>query len=371
MSSAPFTVTLYDKAFTRIGWVNDFLDIRATPRHNALGTAEFTVRSSHRYAGALLTPGTRVVIGYQGSFLMSGPVRGASGNMATGALTFRIEDDFRLLSRILGWPVPGSAIGSQSGSEYYTVTDNAETVVKTIVGANATRLSLPLTVATDLGRGDVVTVAVRMHPIADRLLPVIDTAGIGVTVRQVGAGLVLDCYAPTTYPRTLTAASGVVRDWEYSATAHKATRAVVGGGGDGTAREFRAITGTALESATGDVVEVFVDARDTNDNTVLDQRAQDAITEGAPTSGISVTLAESKHFRYGVAASVGDILTISPGPGLDVTEVMREATLSWNASEGLRVRPAVGDPNATNPINTITKSIAALARGFRNQNARS
>jgi hypothetical protein len=366
-----FKVTLYTKAFDRIGWVGDVLSLRATIRHNALSLFDFTVRSSHKYADALLTPGTRVVVEYEGAHLISGPVRQWAGDMASGSLTFTVEDDFRLLSRILGWPVPGSAIASQSGAAYHTVTDNAETVVKTFVGDNATRLALPVTVATDLGRGDVIKVKVRMHPLADRLFPKVDKAGIGVTVRQSGAGLVVDCYEPATYPRTLTVASGIVRDWSIASVGPKSTRAIVGGGGEGTAREFRRVIDSTLEAAWGDKVEVFVDARDTTDDDELDQRAQDAIDEGVPTRGLSVTLAETTNFKYGAAFNVGDIVTIEVVPGLTVTDVLREVVLTWDTTDGLRVRPAVGDPNGTDPINVITKKVAALARGLRNQNARS
>lgn len=371
MVSSPFKITLYTKTFGRIGWVGDALSIRAVIRHNALSVFDFTVRSTHRYAEALVTPGTRVVVQYNGAHLISGPVRRWSGSMSSGSLSFTVEDDFRLLHRILGWPVPGSAITAQSAAEYHTVTDNAETVVKTLVGANATRLGLPVTVATDLGRGDVCTVSVRMHPLADRLFPIVDAAGVGVTVRQVGTGLVLDCYAPTTYPRTLTAASGVIRDWSIVSAGPNVTRTAIGGGGEATARKFRAVTNAPLESEWGDRIEEFVDARDTSDNAVMDQRGQDAITEGAPTRGLSVTLAESKHFRYGGAFQVGDIVPLEVGPGLTVTDVIREVVMTEDPEDGVRVSPSAGDPNLTSPIRLVTNNIAALARGIRNQNARS
>jgi hypothetical protein len=374
--TSPFRITVYTGGFGRVGWIGDPLVVRATPRHNAIGTCEITLPMSHRRVTDLVANGARVVVEYDGEHLISGRVAAYRGDRS-GRFVATIQDDFRLLHSVLGWPVPGSAITSQTAAAYHIVSGPAETVVKTFVQANAvTRLGLPVTVAADGARGDSIRVKMRMHPLADRLFPAVDKAGIGVTVRQVGSGLVVDCYEPTTYPRTLKASAAVVRDWTITASAPKVTRAALGADGDGTARTFRASVDTAREAAYDDVIETFVDARDLDHTdggftTEAGERMTDALNEGAPLRGVSLTLAETPHFRYGTAVHVGDIVPVEVSPGLVVTEVLREAVLEYTARDGLRVSPAVGDTSSGNPIRTTTSAIAALARGLRNQNARS
>lgn len=260
---SPFEVEVHDGAFARRGWIGDPVRLTVTPRHNARGSVVLTVDNDHRRLPELSAPGARLVIRYDGQVLLTGRVRLRTGRGPgiSGQTTFTVEDDLRLLWRVLGWPVPTAGLSAQT-SGYDTRTGPAETVVKAFVQANAvTRLGLPVTVAPDLARGGNITVSTRMHPLADRLFPMVDVAGIGVTVRQNGPGLLLDCYTPAASPRTLTEQSGVVQDWSYSLTDPQATRVIVGGQGEGTARSFTSSVDAAREAEWADVLEVFRDRK--------------------------------------------------------------------------------------------------------------
>jgi hypothetical protein len=188
---SPFRIELWSKAFVSLGLLGDPQSVTVYPRHNQQPTAQLTVRTDHHRAPALLTEGCRVTIGYHGQQILSGVVDsiGGTGDPA-GVLTVQVRDDWALLSDLLGWPVPTAAISAQNTAEYDTKTAVAETVVKWFAGRAITRLGLPVTVATDLGRGSTITVQMRMHQLADQLLPLIDQAGIGVTVKQSGSGFV-------------------------------------------------------------------------------------------------------------------------------------------------------------------------------------
>lgn len=369
---APFTITVYDKAFVRRGTIGDPISVVATPRHNQQSTAAITLDSDHHRLTDLTAPGARVVLHYQGGFLMSGAVRlrQGEGPAAQGTVTVQLIDDWRLLTRILGWPAPTAGIAAQNTAEYDVRTGPAESVVKAYVAANAiTRLGLPVTVAPDQGRGATITVQMRMHPLADRLLPVVDQAGVGITVRQSGAVLEVDCYESADFPRTLSEASGIVTEWSWSLANPEATRVVIGGDGEGTARTFRALVDTARETEWGDVIEVFRDARNANSPAEMDATGTEVLTEGSPTSGLSVRLAETSTFRYGQAIKVGDRVRIEVGPGVIVEDVLREATISWTRDSGLSVTPLVGE-RSDDPNRTLARSIARLARGIRNLNTR-
>lgn len=370
--TADLLVTVCNKAFGRVGILGDPISVEVSLRHNLQPTATVEIASDHRLIPALLAPGSRIVIDFDGSQVFSGPVQVRSGSGEIGGtVTVTAHDDWRLLSRVLGWPNPTGSIATQGAATSYDLkTGPAETVVKWFATRAITRLGLPVTVAPDLGRGASVTVAMRMHPLADRLLPVIDAAGVGVTVRQVGAGLRLDCYAPVVSPRPLTPSSGEVVAWSWEQAAPTVTRTVVGGQGEGTAREFRARTSTATEAEWGDVCERFVDARDTSDVAELDARGDLAITEGAMTSGLSLELSETDTFKYGRSVRVGDLVTAQLIPGAPpVVDVLREATLKWTLADGFTASPIVGD-RSSDPNRTLARTIAALATGLRNIGAR-
>jgi hypothetical protein len=367
--TSPLTITIYDKAFIRRGWIGDPEAVEVHPRHNVQPTATITVAADHVYAPALLADGARATITYAGQQLMSGPLRAKAGTSGPDStLTVTVEDDWRLLSRVLGWPNPTGAITAQGvATAYDTKTGPAETVAKWFIGRAATRLGLPVTIAPDLGRGGTISVQMRMTPLADKLLPLIDQAGIGITVRQVGAGLVVDAYEPSWYPRDLTAASNVVQEWEWDTKGPSVTRTVIGGQGEGTAREFRVLTDTTLETAWGDKIEVFTDARDTAVTTEQDAAGAQALADGAPTAGLKLTFAETASFKYGTSVRVGDLVTTVLVPGAPpITDVLREAVLSWTVADGFSATPVVGD-RSDDPNRTFARAISALAKAIRNQ----
>lgn len=362
-------MTVFDKAFARLGTVGAPQALTVVPRHNQQPTAQLVVPATNPRLADLMAPGARVVIDYLGNHLLSGPVRSmtSDGPTPTATFTFQIVDDWWLFSRMLAWPVPAAALTAQT-SEYDVRTGVAETVCKAIVNANKSRTAPTVTVATDLARGSSITVSNRFHPLADRLIPALDLAGIGVTVQQSGSGVLLDCYAVGTYPRTLTEKSGIVQDWAWSSDGPKATRVIVGGKGTDVSRVFRSRVSSSLETAYGYNIEMFKDATNATNNTDLDTEGDKFLAENVPTAGLSVTLAETSTFRYDptgtVGIRVGDTVTIETVPGVTVTDVLRECTLNWSVDQGLTVTPVVG--NRQNDVTkTLVSAVSSLARGFR------
>lgn len=366
---SPFVISLYDKGFTRQGWLGDPEALAATVKHNGGGTAELTVGGRNAKLPLLMERGARVGIEYNGEHLLGGPIRARAGKGPglDGSLTFTVQDDYRLLTRVLGWPVPAAALTAQSSSEYHVLAGPAETVLKDAVQANAvTRLGQPVTIAADLARGADITVSLRFHPLADLLIPAIDTAGIGVTVRQSGAGLLIDCYEPQVHPRELTEAGGTITGWSWTQAEAEATNVVVGGQGEGTARTFAGYTDEVLAGELGERIEVFRDARDTSSADVLGQRAAETFVETAVKSGLSVSLAETGVFRYGGVGGVhvGDKVRLIVGDGLAIEDTLRTVTVAWTRENGLVVTPAIGEMT-DNTDQAFAKALAAVAAGVR------
>lgn len=367
----PFEITLYDKDFQRVGWVNDPVSLTVTARHNAIGSTDVTIPSSHRRLPLLAADGARVIITYHGEVIMTGYVYALNGAGPTteGSTTFTVQDDLWLLWRMLGWPVPGADIFSQ-GVKKDTRTGPAETVAKGFVSANKAHLTDTITVAADLGRGSSITVESRMAVLGDILIDPVDKAGIGLTVRQSGTGLLVDAYAPRVYPHTLSEAAGTVLAWTWSRAIPSSTRVIIGGPNTDTSREFRTLASAAQETALGYSIETFVDAQSAENYVHMDEEGQKALDAAGPTSGFTLELSESQAFHYGGAGGVrvGDQVTVDIG-GTAFTDILREAAFSWTREEGLAITPTVGD-RSDDPDKTVAKKLAALSRGIRDLRTR-
>lgn len=378
MSSVrPIYISVYDKGFVRRATISMPKFATIVMRHNDVGTATIGVLASDPALARCIEDGARLVIRDENrQHLMSGPIvrwRG-TGPSKRALFELDVEDDFRILKDVLGWVQPSEPITNQGiAGTNWTMTGPAETVLKAAVTANAVnRLGLPLTVAPNQGRGSTIKASLRFHPLYDRLFPVvdgagIDAAGIGVTVRQDGAGLRLDCYTPSTYPRKLTESAGIITEWSVNRHAPTATRVVVGGQGEAQVRVFRHIERVPTETAWGIKVERFRDARDVEDNLVLYERGEQTLDEGAAKSGIAVTLSQTPNFRYGSAVKVGDVVTLRVGPGIELTETLKEATLSWTRDDGWKATPRVGEKQ-DDPTSALSKAVRSIARYLSSQN---
>lgn len=364
----PFTIEIYDKNFTFQCFVGDPDSVTATARHNQKPTAAIAVASDHHRLEAMTADGARCVLRYYGEFLMSGTLnlRYGQGPGVNGTVTLYLDGDFRILDNVLAWVSPTSVLSGQGGSEYYVVGGNAESVVKDLVTKNAiNRLGLPVTCANNQNRGAVIPggIKARFQSLRDLLLPAVETAGLGITFSQSGSGIICDVYVPELFPRVLSEDGGMITDWKWSDANPSATRVVVGGQGDGTARVFRGVADTALESQYGDIIEAFRDARDADNNTLLDARGRETLEEGKAKFGFALTLAETESFRYGGnGVHVGDRVTVDLG-FTTRTDILREATISWTAAEGVGVTPLVGELQ-NNPDKALGSFLRSLRKGI-------
>lgn len=371
--------TIYDRTFTRRGFINDAELVEITPMHNDVGMAKITLPLDHPKAALLHgEEGMRAVFEQDGEHRLSGYLGAieAVGPTGEGKITFTFDDDYQELRDILGWPVPGVDIVQQYQAEYHTLTGPAETVVKTLVQANGvTRLGKPITIAPDQGRGQVVTVSMRFHPLYDKLVPVLDAAGIGVSIRQVGSGLLLDCYEPNTYPLDLTEEAGIVTNFKWTYRPAAATEVIVGGKGEGVEREFYREVHPTRAAELGRKIEVFRDARDANQETIQErgvvyaQRAAETFTETRALPGVSLALSETSNFRYGGDRfNIGDRVKVRLGAGLVIEDILRSVLIRQSVEDGLVTTPQVGEGKTVEQI--IAGGLKGLARGLRDLRSR-
>lgn len=371
MEESPFKITVYDKSFVRLGWVDAPTAQTWTLRHNQQPSGSVVTEEGSEASLLLAGEGNRCVVHYFDEQVFSGPIRparteGASGNRL---VTFQVQDDYRVLNNMLCWPTPGSAIDSQGVHDQRT--GNLETIFKAIAQANITRLGLPVTVSPSLGRGPTTTIQMRFQKLSEEVVPLLDTAGLGVRVYQSGAGLVLDVYEPDEWPINLSEDGGTLEGLTWTRTPPEATRVVVGGPGDDAARLFRVRVNSAAEALWGDKIEDFVDARDVKDDdanklALLDARGDEFLAQAAAKAGIALTLQEGEIFRYGgEGIHVGDRVPVEISPGNVITDVVRTAVLSLSEGEGPSALPVVGertdDPNVL-LVKQVSKALKATRR---------
>lgn len=371
-----FRISVYDKDRRFRCQIGNPATLTATPRHNLVSTLSMSVPLGHARINELLADGARLKVSFRGEHLISGPITAdeLTSDGVGGLYTVTVEDDSRILRDILGWPVPGAGITAQGTAEYRTYTGNAEQIVKAAVTENGVnRLGIPgLVVAPNLNRGAIIPggVPFRMHPLADQLFPAVEDAGLGVTIRQSGASLVLDVYEPQTHPRTLSVKGRTLKNVTMTRTRPRASRTVIGGQGEGTARKFLTLTDAARETRYGMRAEAFRDARDDNTDAVLYARGQETLDELGPQNGVALTLAGSGIFQYGPGGfRVGDRIPVKVHDGITITEAIRECTLTWRSKDYAESAPVIGE-RTNSPERITAQRLAALARGQRNQERR-
>ena len=357
----PYSLVVYDNTGKFKGWVGRPLNIKGSVRWGLASNITFTIDDDHVRAADLKAEGARVEIYRDKEYQVGGWVEVSDGTYAVaGQLTFSVVDFYSILHDWSAWPKPAAALTGQDVA-YRTITGPAETVVKTVLAETAARLGYPLIVAPDLGRGAAGTYTFRFHPLYDRLFPMVDQAGIGITVRQGLGGLVVDCVEQRVYPHKLTMGGGTVVGGTYSLRAPTATRVVVGGQGEGVERQFKGFVDTAREVACGRIIEVFRDARDSESADIYTERAAETLAEGAPMSSLSLVLSETKHFRYGgEGLRIGDIVRADAN-GVTIMDTLREVQLNFG-KDGDVATPILGERN-DDPDVGLAKQIRALRRG--------
>jgi hypothetical protein len=381
---SPFEVLVYDKNREYQGVLPALPQASFTPRHNQQDSGVIVLPASHPAALDLANIGSHVVVYHKGEFLLSGACRllTSQGLGSRQMLEFQVQGHWRLFANILGWQVPTGTYTpgtvDQSAKEYDVRTGPAETVFKGFVSANAARLGLPVTVEPSEGRGDTVTVQSRMHSLADRLFPVVDQAGIGTRIRLDGGVYHVEAYEPRTLPGVIDATGGVLSDLVWTRVPPEATRAVVQGPGDGTARLHRLVVDSALEAEWGDVIEVAVDARDLDEedpnlHALMEARGHERLAENSTAYGIQIVVQQGRGFDYSTAPGgvvVGDRMKVELVPGSDpVVDVLRSATLSYDRRTGPRFVPQVGE-QSQHPIQGLYRGVAQALKALRNYGSR-
>ncbi|MEV8134289.1 Gp37-like protein [Microbacterium aurantiacum] len=356
---------IYDKAGNFQAQIEGAAEASAELVANAVNTAEFTIPDDHRAVDAITTPGARCAVHFRGVERFRGMIKETPGEGPDGWITAQVRCDIRKFWEWYGWQVPGNAIGSQT-SAYRAYTGPAETVAKNAMAENFTRLGVPWSVTGSAGRGATSRVQLRMHPLADKLFPILDANDLIVVLAYDGPNVVVGMRGRETVPGVLTLASGVPEGYEFNRIAPTATRVIVGGRGEGAAREFVQVIDSARESDWGDIVESFMDARNTEEGSDITIDGAMALAEGAEKAALSTELNETERFMFGTTYDVGDLVNVRMGP-VEVTQPV-SVSITESASNGVEVTPYIGDLDVSADTDIrMQRMIAKLAKNLRDK----
>jgi hypothetical protein len=356
-----FEVELFDKNRARRNSLGAFTSGSVTIGRWA-GEATFTIpqNTAQPRIDLIHERGTRVRILDEGVPCMTGLITHRSGTGPVNPTTgFTVSSDARVLQDILGWPVATADLANQTVA-YRTITGPLETVVKTVLSENATRLGYPITIAPDQARGPTVRVQWRFHSIFERLKALLEQHNAMIDVLMDEAGVLQAEYRPgRTIKKPFDILSGTLSSWEWEDQPPTVTRVVVGGQGEGTARKLVPVVGTEREALWGTVVEHFVDARDiegTTDQPLID-RGWEYLREGNEKTGVKLGLVSTRERPYGDGYMVGDLVTVNTGDSRNsLTAPLSGVTIIQDQS-GRRVEPSV---------DTIESASSAIYRRLSN-----
>jgi hypothetical protein len=333
---------------------------------NGIPNSEFVLDDDDPALSAVTAEGARCAFWFRGVEWYRGRVGATPGTGPNGATTIRVEGDFRKLWDWQGWPKPSAAVNAQD-VEYDRFTGPSESVFKSAISAAFTRLGVPWTVGADLGRGTSTRVEFRFHPLAEKLIPALDVDDLIVTIAY-DPHPVVDVRLAKTVGGVLSDLTGALENYSWNRDAPSATRVVVGGAGEGVERDFLLAIDAARESGWGDIIESFRDSRMAGDGADLSIDAAEALADGAPTAGVSMSLQESVRFQFGKTFIHGDRVPVKVGP-LDLTERITSVRIDDTPEDGVIVTPHLG-AHEDSPDAELGAQIAGLARGVRDAGRR-
>jgi hypothetical protein len=327
----------------------------------------------------------RPLFALDGGCTLSGPTgRRFSGPLSSlsrrkdGTATCSFESDLiRLFERDV-YPTPTAAITGQTIDYGDVQSGPAETVILHYVNLNAgpsaltARRVLGLTVPSSLDRGGTLPpVTARLDNLGTLTTDLANSAGLILDVVQNGTslnvvvGVMADLSGSARYGSPRRGGPGVLGDWSYTINKPDLTRALVAGGGEGTARLFRERADTAAESRWGRRIESIIDQRQTTDTGELDKAGDDAILEGSQPVSIEAEVRSTQGLRLGSDVPIGSLVALDLD-GERLVDRLRTITTTIQATSGEPTVKTVGKVgSADGGLTRTQKEFIAMRKSMR------
>jgi len=338
--------------------VTELVGATFVSQYNNVGSWSVEIPNGYTTAELLRTPGYGLIVTGPSGVIISGPTVHASLEQETsdvkGTWVISGVDDSVLLADRLAYPTPSSDDVTLQTQAYDTQSGPAETVIKGYVtrnisaSAGTARAISELTVETDSGRGDVVTVAARFDNLQEFCFNIADTGKIGYTIEQSGNALEFKVYEPLDRTSTvrMDITNNKVEKTQYQYANPKATRVVVAGSGEAEERLF--YEGTTTDSVTAEAlwnrrVEVFIDDRGSETEEQFLQKSDEyLVANGSTGISVSVTPTDDVNMRYGYDWGLGDKVTVVVDD-VEASSVVTAVGIKIS-DDGIRIGATLGQP---------------------------
>lgn len=161
--------------------------------------------------------------------------------------------------------------------------------------------------------------------------------GITAVWQPATKRVLVDVVEQREYPIQLSVDTRTITDYRLSSSRPRATRVIMGAS-DGSS--FVQASNAPAETTWGMAGEVFRAATGADEQSAA---GTEALNDAAEKSGMSVALSETQYVRYGGPGGllVGDRATLRIGD-VSVTDVVREAVITWEPGNPLTIKPGVG-----------------------------
>ncbi|GEB46947.1 hypothetical protein MTE01_28920 [Microbacterium testaceum] len=350
--------------------------------------------NAHEGSTHLRKEGAGLIITGPDGVILSGPMLSATFEATaadlSGAWTIAGVSDAVVLADALAFPDPAVADPNAQTRANDTRTGSAEDLLRAYVSANiadtapATRRTgfrSRLTVySPSQGLGPALTTSPRFDNLLELLRKIAGAGGLRFDVTQQGEGLVFSVWQPadrSAYVR-MDVANDLLNSVTYGYGSPTATRAIVAGQGQGTERYLVSRTSTAsvaAETAWGRPIERFLDQRQADEATELEQAGDALLSEGGATvTGVRATPADDSAMTYLRDWRVGDFVAVVVDD-LEPKAAVTEAALKV-VGPAVLFSVTLGDPSAfdadaaadAKSIST-TSRVSALERNVEFANA--
>ena len=320
----------------------------------------------------------------QPGFQDSVPGSSASSGQIGPYITMSGADYLALIANRIAYPDPTAAwTAMNKGNTTYANNMRIETALKSVMntnigpGALANRKNSNVTIAPDLGRGNLITYTIKFAPNVN--LNMLDMArtvivagggptGMGLQFTRNGQQLVFDVFVPRDLSGKawFSKQTGNLTGVQLYLTDPLTTNALVNGSGT------LMVEKVAAARTIWNVVETYSDQTSETDINNLNANAQQTLLTGGYGPLLNATVTDTPFLTFGRDYWLGDIVTIEVVPGSYYSDVVTSVALSAIAGQDpvYTVTPTVGhggDATSTDQsiIGQLISRVRKIETGMR------
>jgi Siphovirus ReqiPepy6 Gp37-like protein/Collagen triple helix repeat (20 copies) len=342
-------IRIFDRNFTFITEIDSYQSLIWTRRWHKIGEFQIVVNQHMENVNELK----------EGRIITNGPNKTGIIAHIEEVTSERAKGDDQLL--VKGYDLKGLLAKRitipQPGQSYDRLTASAETIMKGYVERNAVNTSqeriIPdLTIAPNQNRGNSLFYQTRFKPLHEELEKISLATGIGWDVFFNGNGYVFDVVEGRNLttnqkdnpPVIFSAEFDNVKEQKFveSSLDYKNV-AIVAGQGEGADREVVIVGNESGINRN----EVFIDARDVENNANLPSRGEQKLSEYAKVESFETQVLTYGPFIYGEDWDLGDIVTVQNAKKTRTAHVRVVEVTEITETNGYRLDVVFGQPMPT------------------------